>query len=718
MQEEQAQSAQTQVSQTSQHNQGQQQCANSSDEPPVPKFQLTRNAVLQHALKPEGNGPYTPAPPKSGQAGILGVFRRLSASGGNGLASGKLGHGLVERVTLNVDRNRERCPIAELKDAKLRRVAFCVDVEIAPMPKYAQADTVQKPADKAARKKLTDKGEGEAPRNPKAVDGPKEANGSTKSESIVKESGVSEAHADPPLGNSAWPPVELDKDGTKKKEKKKKSEEERKARKEKRRRLAEDNGSVPMEIYYDSSDSSSETLSSTGTPCSKTATTATTTTTLPTTNPTRIYRRCCQLRETPILKKITEQLADTANTCPTTGMVNRLDLTDYWLQLPDLMTLGDYLAVVPVKEIVLENSGLGDEGLRVILAGLLAATRPASPRRKKPRHELEESGGVVERVVLKNNRLGPDGWKHISLFLYKCKSLKYLDMSQAAFPKQCTNNGALANGKQIPRGISDVFSKAIADRPGGSTLELLNIGETEPSMDQLSAIMDGITKCGVGRLGLAHNRLDGHGVAAVARYLAAGKCEGLDLGGNDLKHHMDVIAGAIKEGSPLWALSLAGCNLDHVSLCKIVPSLVKLNNLRFIDLSHNHDLFQSTPSVVGLLRKFLPQMDSLKRIHLQDVNMTSEQAIAIVEVLPEVHKLAHINLLGNAGLMKLAGAKTEEAQEEACALYASLLAASRVSKRLICVDLALNRSRSPSPEPKPSMDSHSLRRGSSSSQRE
>lgn len=80
-------------------------------------------------------------------------------------------------------------------------------------------------------------------------------------------------------------------------------------------------------------------------------------------------------------------------------------------------------------------------------------------------------------------------------------------------------------------------------------------------------------------------------------------------------------------------------------------------------------------------------MGTLKRIHLEDVEMTPEQAIAVIEVLPEVRQLAHINLLGNAELMKLADATTEEAQEEACALYASLLAAARVSKSIICVDI-------------------------------
>lgn len=80
-------------------------------------------------------------------------------------------------------------------------------------------------------------------------------------------------------------------------------------------------------------------------------------------------------------------------------------------------------------------------------------------------------------------------------------------------------------------------------------------------------------------------------------------------------------------------------------------------------------------------------MKVLKRMHLEDAAMTPEQAIAIVEVLPEVRTLAHINITNNTEIVKLADAKTEEAQEEACALYASLLAAARVSKSLICVDV-------------------------------
>lgn len=570
-----------------------------------PKLHPTRNAVLQHAAtKPEGNSPYTPAPPKASQAGFLGVFRRLSSSSTNSIVNGKLGNGLVERKILNIDQNRERCSISELREAKLRRVSFCVDVEIAPMPKYADGEAQEtKPLDKAQKKKLTEHGEGDALKNPQAVEAKKEAeeagqrtsgNDTTNpdTEHLNNEAGTNDGAADE---NSFAEPGK-EKETTKKKEKKKRSEEERKARKEKRRKLAEDNGSVPIEIHYDSTDSSSEAPSGNTTPKSSSH---------PTTNPARIYRRCCQLRETPILKKITEQLMDKANSNISAGTVNKLDLTDYYLQLPDLITLGDYLAVVPVKEILLENCGLGDEGLRVILAGLLAAKMPPTSRRKKPKHEIEAQGGVVERVVIKNNKLGPDGWKHISLFLYKCRSLKYLDISHIPFPKQApaAKNGNLSNGIHIPRSISDVFSKAMADRLGGSTLEMVNIGETEPSMEQLGTIMDGIIKCGVRRLGLAHNSLDADGIRHVVRYLSGGFCEGLDLGGNDINEHIETLAGCLDEHHPIWALSLSGCNLTPSSLGKVLPVIAKLRGFRFIDLSHNQELFQTKPSALGLLRR-------------------------------------------------------------------------------------------------------------------
>ncbi|KAH8175709.1 hypothetical protein LIA77_04127 [Sarocladium implicatum] len=660
-------------------------------DPPVPKITANKNAVLPHATKPVDNGPYTPAPPRSGQAGILGVFRRLSSSGSsNGNAAKALGNGLVERRTLNVDHNRERCPINELRDAKLRRVAFCVDVEIAPMPKYADSTVTAapKPVANGPKKKLTEKGEGEALKNPKSIEEKKEAgedfstpvtkaeNTSTPSKDNSIQSAAIPASAS--TGEDVKPPTDKEKDN-KKKDKKKKSEEERKARKEKKRKLAEANGSIPMEIHYDSADSSDATLDGSEVPA--------TTNSTPTTNPVRIYRRCCQLRESPILKKITEQLMDNTNYSSASGMVYKLDLTGYWMQLGDLITLGDFLAVVPVRAIVMDSTKINDEGLRVVLAGLLAAKR-SNPKRRRQKQTKEDQGGVIEALDLKNNKLGPDGWKYLSLFLYRCKSLKYLDVSHIPFPRQpAVQNGTLPNGLPIPRTISDIFAAALATRPGGSTLELVNIGGTEPSMEQLGCIIDGIIKCGAKRLGLGHNNIDREGLQHLARYLAAGQSEGLDLGGNDLRDNIDLIADCLKGTTSLWALGLAGCNLDPSSLCKILPIVSTLEEFRFIDLSRNPELFTTAPSAVGMLRRYLPKMKYLRRIHLKECGMTAEQAIAVVEILPEVRSLAHIDLFGNDELIKLASAETDEAKEEACALYASLMAATRVSQSIICVDI-------------------------------
>ncbi|KAM4065011.1 cell wall biogenesis protein Mhp1 [Hirsutella rhossiliensis] len=288
------------------------------------------------------------------------------------------------------------------------------------MPVYADAKTAQKP------KNLMVNDVGEAPEGPGVVQG---------------------------TDGSLSEPAKYDKDIIYRREK-------REERRKRHRRVAEEHGLVPVEVYNNISNSSTENHGYTGTPQ------AGNTTSRPITDAVRIYRRCCKLRETSILKKITAQLTNGANLCPTTGAVKRLDLTDCWLQLPDIVTLGDYLAIFPVTEIVLENCGLSDEGLRIILAGLLAVKRSPGSWCEK-RKQTPEVQGVVERVVLKKNKLGLDGWRYISLFLYLCRSLEHLDISQITPPKQTARNtcSTLHPSNRFSLGITDVFSRAIAQRP-------------------------------------------------------------------------------------------------------------------------------------------------------------------------------------------------------------------------------------------------------------
>lgn len=579
-----------------------------------------KNAILPHATKGAGDEPYIPAPPKSGQTNFLqSALRRLSSSSSSHsghLANAAKGvqHGLCERRVLNVDRNRERCRISELDQSKLRRVAFCVDVEVASGPRYTEdvTESLEDTKEKRDLKRMTEKGEGVALKHPEAVKNEKEEADASKgageqsSRETMKETSKITAEA-----KDSVPTAE--KDMTKKKEKKKRSEEERKARKEKKRRMAEENGTLPVELIREDEDESTSTSSTPapGTPRSQLA---------PTTDPVRIYRRCCQLRETPVLKRIIEELTASCSTIGQPGVISKLDLTGYWLELSDFITLGDYLAVVPVKELVLENCGLTDEGVRVVLAGLLAAKPTDYPtrRRRKFGHDGEvRQGGIVERLVLKNNvKIGRDGWRHICLFINMCRSLKSLDLSNVPFPQSPPQSPSHGQSSASPLSrttssskasgeLSSLLSKAISERLAGKELELLNVSKCGFTTQQLGDLVDGIIKSGLRRLGLAGNKISPEGMNHVARYIREGSCEGLDLGGNDLADQLGTIADALNEGSNLYALSLADCNLNPESLWALFPALTRLENFRFIDLSQNHALFDTDPSALSLLRRYV-----------------------------------------------------------------------------------------------------------------
>lgn len=57
------------------------------------------------------------------------------------------------------------------------------------------------------------------------------------------------------------------------------------------------------------------------------------------------------------------------------GMVEKLDLMGYYMVLFDLVMLGDYFVVVFVRELILVDCFLVDEGFRVILVGLLVVRK-------------------------------------------------------------------------------------------------------------------------------------------------------------------------------------------------------------------------------------------------------------------------------------------------------------------------------------------------------
>ncbi|KIW40011.1 uncharacterized protein PV06_08568 [Exophiala oligosperma] len=647
------------------------------------------------------------------------ALRRLSSSSNATMGKGGGASGAIcPRRVMNIDQNRQRIKINEFDQAKLKRVAFCVDVEIAGFSASAdeEPDKFSRPTTSNMQKqslttekestnkkdvkdaKVKDIGEGAALKNPAAATEAKEEKPAVKPEPTPEESkdkqdvkvSLSEATTTSPENQP--PPTT-----TRKKEKKKRSEAERKERKEKKRRHAEANGLVPLELTRDDDDSDSN---SSNTPPG--ASTPRRPMDGPTIDPLRIYKRCCQLRETSILPQMKEQITKpSATLAEAPGTVAVMDLTGFQMSLQDINTLGDWLAIVPVRKLILENCGLTDEGVRVILSGLSSckSIEQARQNRKLPKRYTGKRGmeqmGVIEKLSLKDNPAITNlGWKHIGLFLHMSTSLKAIDLSGLQFPKSgdlsrtpsgnSSVSNADTNSKMVDLGTLIIHALTVRL---GDKLEELILGRCGLSTKNIQDIVECAMKCKIRRLGLADNNVTEEALAHLVRYVKSGSCEGLDLGGNDLRGIAHTLAEVATDTCPLFAISLSACNLTPTDLSAILIPFGKLTNLKFMDLSQNKALFSGGPNAVPVLRKFLPRLTELRRIHLSDVDLTPDQVVALSEILPDCPNMMHISILDNAPLLHAMNSKEEGAQEEACAFFAALMTAVRVSETICAVEI-------------------------------
>ena len=639
------------------------------------------------------------------------ALRRLSSSNSAALGKAANAGAICPRKVMNIDQNRDRVKIADFDQNELKRVAFCVDVEIAGYAQHtyeeeaepttylqipvSQRQTQSKQKKDTKEAKYKEKGEGAALKNPQNATEEKDEIGSTKVDVVQAVEAAKESKkADEAPAEDVAPPEGSGEPTTRKKEKKKRSEAERKERREKKRRRAEENGEVPLELNGKNGDDSDDSPGSNGS--------STPSTDQPTTDPLRIYKRCCQLRETTALKVVMDQIARHPSTMSETpGTVAVLDLSGTELPLQDIVTLGDWLAVVPLRKLMMDDCGLTDEGVRVILSGIVGckSAEQAKQNKKLPKRGSGKRGqeqlGVIEKISFKNNRFTALGWKHISLFLHISRSIRAIDLSGNPLPGPSAgltpgiltkSNTTSSNGSISSIDCGALMLKALTQR-FGDKLEELILSNCSLTPNDIANIVESASKCKIKRLGLAENNLGPDALENVGRYLGMGICEGLDLGSNDLHDRLKLIFDGIDSTNTCFALSLSDCNLTPSDLNGIFPVLADLHNFRFIDLSHNQGLFSLKANAVPILRKHLPKMNALRRIHLVDVEMSPDDLIAIAEILPECPSLAHLSVLENHRLTQIMNAKDEASQEEACALFASLMVAARVSKTMIAIEI-------------------------------
>ncbi|GAC97564.1 hypothetical protein PHSY_005150 [Pseudozyma hubeiensis SY62] len=132
----------------------------------------------------------------------------------------------------------------------------------------------------------------------------------------------------------------------------------------------------------------------------------------------------------------------------------------------------------------------------------------------------------------------------------------------------------------------------------------------------------------------------------------------LDLKSNDIRGGVVYLAQVLKKNRTLRVLNLSDNNIEMPGLVAVAEALKYNSTLETLDMSHNPC---SGPGLEGIttLRTAFALNSQLKRLFLNDTNLSSEAAIALAEFLPEAKSLIHLDLAENfsidiAGVMALA----------------------------------------------------------------
>jgi len=443
---------------------------------------------------------------------------------------------------MNKNHTRDRCQISELDGVRLKKVAFCVDVEVSVPPPLFKDDehsmevitsavpelqTAEKSAPSASRKEPTTPEESQK----SIIEGKPEVN-SGSAGPTSSPNGAERIERTDGVGKETLPSVLIDDS------------------------KATNLPAITPNLQSTPPSTDSNQVISSQQAAPKPGGTASRPRRRPTTDVVRIYKRCCQLRETPMLPFIAEQLASSAGKTS----LDSLDLSNHQLQLCDVLVLSDFLALAPVSRLDLENCGLTDEALRVILSGLLAVKQPISKPKLAHRIKKEidltraSSGGssesnasrasqekdapscrgMVEWLSLRNNpKIGRDGWRYISLFLHMSRSLKALDVSMIQLPQ--TPKRPIPSAIPHPPDCTALFCKALSERLAGVGLQELALNRCDISTEQLRSIVEAVHKGGTKRLDLEGNHITDDGLIYLAHWIKDGSCEGLSLSSNDLQ---------------------------------------------------------------------------------------------------------------------------------------------------------------------------------------
>jgi hypothetical protein len=318
----------------------------------------------------------------------------------------------------------------------------------------------------------------------------------------------------------------------------------------------------------------------------------------------------------------------------------------------------------------------------------------------------------LEKLSLRNTPIDHEGWSLLCWFLSRNKALTKLDITQC--PSLSLNILKRKKKKTESKTAKSDIKRMVCNNENRSEMDWSLFVATmvaRGGMDELILtgccisdvdIFEKLIKMAVAkrtsRLGLAYNKLGPKQFKILAdNWLFSDMARGIDLGYNDflslkmLKIFLDKMNDPgfedLLSKSSLAFLSLNATNLRFSHMFKEVFEciLLRLPNLKYLDLSNNQSLFGTlTPSkpsdkttpeksldesihsnlstdlytsgeteltssaIVAYFNSKLPLFPKLIRLHLENNNFSSDSLIQIAKVLPFCKNLGYFSLLGNA----------------------------------------------------------------------
>ncbi|AEY95631.1 FACR113Wp [Eremothecium gossypii FDAG1] len=329
----------------------------------------------------------------------------------------------------------------------------------------------------------------------------------------------------------------------------------------------------------------------------------------------QIYTRCCHLREILPIPSTLKQVKNK------TAPLHTLKFLNPKPTLIDLLSFCDFIAVVPIHNVVFDNVNLTPEMFKIMISSLVNST-------------------ALERLSIRNVVTDADCWAALCKFILSNRSLIKLDISQTKVRQDLARTLYRSNMNW------PLFIEVLQRRQHAPLEELLLNGIQFFDLSIFNGLLHAFTlrPASKKRLGVAHSFLKEEHLKLLFDWASTYNVQGIDLAFNNLT---DLVKPMVSKLTTMnfdhlhyFTLNSTALGFCDAALC--LRALSKLPNLYFLDLSSLPAIF---PEIFPFLNKYLPRFPFLKRLHLDSNDFMMDHISLLSQILQKCKELLHLSML-------------------------------------------------------------------------